>query len=274
MDHYAVMGNPIAHSQSPRIHSLFAEQTGQDLDYRAILVERGGFPQAVRRFRDEGGKGLNVTVPFKQEAWELADERSVEAERAGAVNTLAFREDGGIYGHNTDGIGLLRDLTVNLGLELAHRRILVLGAGGAVRGVLEPLLAGGPERLTIANRTVERATDLAGAFADLGPIEGCGFESLAGKAFDLVINGTAASLEGEVPPLPESAMVPDTVCYDMMYAAEPTAFMRWAERHGGHGRDGLGMLVEQAAESFLLWRGVRPETAAVIRTLRGAPAAA
>ncbi|HKJ77646.1 MAG TPA: shikimate dehydrogenase [Gammaproteobacteria bacterium] len=274
MDHYAVMGNPIAHSKSPRIHSLFAEQTGQELDYRAILVEKDEFPQAVRHFRDEGGKGLNVTVPFKQQAWELAETRSPEAERAGAVNTLAFREDGAIYGHNTDGIGLLRDLTDNLGLDLAHRRVLVLGAGGAVRGVLQPLLEAKPERLTIANRTVARASELADAFADLGPIEACGFDALGGKAFDLVINGTAASLEGEVPPIPESAMVPDTVCYDMMYGTEPTAFMRWAERHGGHGRDGLGMLVEQAAESFLLWRGVRPDTADVIRSLRGALAAA
>lgn len=268
MDQYAVMGNPIGHSQSPRIHTLFAEQTGQALEYRAIEVAEGGFPEAVRAFRDGGGRGLNVTVPFKQEAWALVEKRSREAERAGAVNTIAFSDDGTLYGHNTDGIGLLRDITVNLGLEVAGRRVLVLGAGGAVRGVLQPLLRAHPGRVVIANRTAERAVELAEAFADLGAVEGCGFDGLAGQAFDLAINGTAASLGGEVPPIPESALAPDAICYDMMYAAEPTPFMQWAERHGGHGVDGLGMLVEQAAESFLLWRGVRPGTDPVIQAVR------
>lgn len=265
---YAVMGNPIAHSKSPRIHALFAEQTGEPVEYLAIQVDVGGFKQAVGNFQATGGQGLNVTVPFKQEAWELVDERSERAELAEAVNTIRF-DAGRSFGDNTDGVGLIRDLLDNLGLTLAGKRVLLLGAGGAARGVLGPLLEQDPDRLIIANRTPARAKELAAAFAGRVPVEGCGFEALAEREMDVVINATAASLQGELPPLPEGLLAPGAACYDMMYGAEPTPFMRWAAAHGAEiVSDGLGMLVEQAAASFYVWRGVWPETAAVIRTLR------
>ncbi len=268
VDRYAVMGNPIAHSKSPRIHSLFAEQTGQRLRYEALLVAEDGFTEAVAAFQRAGGRGLNITVPFKQQAWDLVDERGPRAALAGAVNTIAFR-DGHRYGDNTDGVGLVRDLTVNHDTVLHDREVLVLGAGGAVRGVLGPLLEQRPARLVIANRTPSRALELAEAFADLGPVQGGGLPELAGQHFDVVINGTAASLHGEVPPLPDDLLRPGAVCYDMMYGPQPTAFVEWARAHGAaQALDGLGMLVEQAAESFLLWRGVRPDTAPVIAALR------
>jgi shikimate dehydrogenase len=268
-DRYGVMGNPIGHSKSPRIHGLFAEQARQRLTYEAILVEMGGFAQAVGNFQGNGGKGLNVTVPFKQDAWELADERSERAELAGAVNTLLLRPDGTRYGDNTDGIGLVRDLRDNLGARITGARLLILGAGGAVRGVLAPLLDEAPERITIANRTVGKAQELAMLFADRGHVEGVGFDSLPGRPFDLVINGTSASLQGELPPLPDDLLAPGAWCYDMMYSKEPTIFLRWAATHGAARTvDGLGMLVEQAAESFFLWRGVRPDTGPVIAALR------
>ena len=267
-DHYAVMGNPIAHSKSPRIHTLFAEQTGEDLDYAAILVEPGAFPRAVADFQAAGGRGLNITVPFKEEAWSLAVRRSARAERAGAVNTLVLDVSGTQYGDNTDGAGLVRDLTVNHGCLLAHRRVLLVGAGGAARGVIEPLLAEQPALLVNANRTPGKAVELARLFCDLGRIEGCGLTDLEGQAFDVIINATAASLAGQVPSLPD-AVCAGSWCYDMMYASKPTAFMEWASARGAEQcLDGLGMLVEQAAESFYLWRGVRPETAPVIRELR------
>jgi shikimate dehydrogenase len=268
-DRYAVVGNPIAHSKSPRIHALFAAQTGQDLRYEALLAPLDDFAGTVRRFRSEGGRGLNVTVPFKHEAFALADRRTPRAERAGAVNTLTLHADGSIDGDTTDGVGLLTDLTVNHGLDLAGRSLLVLGAGGAVRGVLEPLLAERPARLVIANRTVAKALELAGLFADLGPVEGCGFDALPGRRFDLIVNGTAAGLSNEVPPLPDDVLIEGGACYDMVYADAPTAFVRWArERGAAHALDGLGMLVEQAAESFRIWRGVRPDTRPVIAALR------
>jgi len=267
-DRYAVMGNPIAHSRSPAIHSLFARQTGQRLSYEAILVERGHFAEAVREFRRAGGKGLNITVPFKQEAWALADNLSARAERAGAVNTLRFEADGSLFGENSDGVGLVRDLTVNLKRPLADRRVLLVGAGGAVRGVIGPLLSERPRELVIANRTVEKAEQLAEAFADAGSVAGSGFDAIPGRRFDVVINGTAASLKGELPALPEGILAEGTLCYDMMYAAEPTAFMKWAAARGAAAADGLGMLVEQAAESFFIWRGVRPETLPVIEAVR------
>ncbi len=267
IDLYAVMGNPIAHSKSPRIHTLFAEQTGQRMEYRAIQVDIGGFPQAVGNFEVAGGKGLNVTVPFKQDAFDLMDARSARAARAGAVNTIAL-EDGRRVGDNTDGVGLVADLA-NHGVGLSGRRVLLLGAGGAARGVLAPLLERAPARLLIANRTPEKARELAAAFGDLGPVEGCGFEALAGMQFDVVINATAASLDGRVPDVPERVLAPDAFCYDMMYAAAPTAFVAWARAQGAaQAVDGLGMLVEQAAESFHVWRGVRPQTAPVIAALR------
>lgn len=270
INQYAVMGNPIGHSKSPRIHALFAAQTGQSLEYRAILVEPGHFAAAADAFRDAGGQGLNVTVPFKQDAWRYVDERGSHAERAGAVNTIVFREDGSAFGENTDGIGLVRDLSVNHGFEPAGKRILLLGAGGAARGVLPSLLAEKPEVLVIANRTPARAVELAVMFSDLGPISGCGFDELSGQSFDLIINATAAGLSDAVPPLPDGILNKGGWCYDMMYGDEPTVFVRWGQEHGAaRALDGLGMLVEQAAESFYLWRGVRPQTAPVIAALRG-----
>ncbi len=268
-DAYAVMGNPIDHSKSPQIHTAFARQTGQRLVYTAIQVDRGGFAQAVGNFFAAGGKGLNVTVPFKQEAWALAEVRGAEAERAGAVNTLLQDTQGRLVGRNTDGIGLVRDIRDNHGGEIQGRRVLLMGAGGAARGVLEPLLAQAPSDLFIANRTPGRAVELAADFADLGSLSGGGFEDLAGRRFDLLINASAASLQGEVPPLPDDLLAEGAWCYDMMYGAEPTPFVRWAEAHGAaRALDGLGMLVEQAAESFYIWRGVRPQTAPVIAELR------
>lgn len=271
-DRYAVVGNPIAHSQSPRIHALFADQTGQDVSYTRILAPLDDFERTVRRFVEEGGRGLNVTVPFKQAAWALAKQRGRLAERAGAVNTLSVLESGELRGDNTDGIGLLRDLTINLRVEIRGARVLIAGAGGAARGVLEPLLAEDPQELVIANRTAERAETLASLFAELGPVAGGGFEAIEDRQFDLVINATAAGLKGETPLIPASAIHRGTWCYDMVYGNGLTPFVRWAQARGaGHAVDGLGMLVEQAAESFYLWRGVRPSTAPVIRALRKVP---
>jgi shikimate dehydrogenase len=269
VDRYAVMGNPIAHSKSPQIHQLFAQQTAQSISYEAILVERHGFAEAVAKFLGAGGKGLNVTVPFKQQAWQISDQLSTRAQRAGAVNTLMLRETGALFGDNTDGVGLVRDLTANLGIEVSGRQILMLGAGGAARGVLAPLLEREPARLVIANRTPERAEQLSRLFSDLGPLTACGFDGLGGEEFDIVINATAAGLQGEVPDLPEGLIGPGTCCYDMIYGSAPTAFMRYAHRRGAARTfDGLGMLVEQAAESFRLWRGVSPATGPVIDFLR------
>jgi len=271
-DHYAVMGNPIAHSKSPRIHMLFARQTGQSLDYTGILVEAGGLEAAVTDFAGRGGKGLNITVPFKEDAWRLARTRSTRAERAGAVNTLLLQTDGRHFGDNTDGVGLVRDLRANHAVALQGRRVLLLGAGGAARGVIEPLLEEQPALLVIANRTAARAVELARRFCTLGRVEGCGLDAVAGQSFDVIINATAASLAGSVPAIDPGIITADSYCYDMMYGAEPTAFMRWATGHGAHRvDDGLGMLVEQAAESFYLWRKVRPDTAPVIAALRTGP---
>ncbi|MGD2138453.1 MAG: shikimate dehydrogenase [Gammaproteobacteria bacterium] len=268
-DKYAVMGNPVAHSKSPRIHTLFAAQTGQDLTYEAILVEPGDLAGAVAGFLAGGGRGLNITVPFKEDAWALAATRSERAERAGAVNTLVLNPDGRHFGDNTDGAGLVRDLTANHGAAIAGRRVLLVGAGGAARGVVEPLLLERPALLLVANRTPGKAVELARRFCRLGRIEGCGLDALEGQSFDLVINATAAGLSGTVPALPGGVVTPASWCYDMIYGDAPTAFVRWAERLGAaRAIDGLGMLVEQAAESFHLWRGVRPATGPVIRALR------
>lgn len=268
-DQYAVLGNPITHSKSPRIHAMFAKQTGHRIVYSAIHVDHGGFQQAVGNFQASGGKGLNVTVPFKREAWELVNDRSARAQNAGAVNTIAMRADSRLFGDNTDGVGLLRDLRDNFGAAISGKRVLILGAGGAVRGVLEPLLAERPASLVIANRTADRATDLAQEFSALGSVTGCSFDALLRKQFDLVINATSASLQGDLPPLPDNLLTPGAFCYDLMYNAQPTVFMRWANQHGaGQVADGLGMLVEQAAEAFYLWRGVRPLSAPVIIQLR------
>jgi shikimate dehydrogenase len=274
-DKYAVFGNPIKHSKSPIIHAAFAEQCHQAMRYRAVRVELDGFEAAVRNFFAGGGRGLNITLPFKQQAYALADECSPRAQRAGAVNTLCLQDDGRVFGDNTDGIGLVRDMIANLGWTLQDRRILVLGAGGAVRGVLEPLLRERPRSLTIANRTAARASDLAAAFADLGALDGGGLELLADRQFDVLINATSAGLQGEMPPLTGSLLTERSCCYDMVYGAEPTVFMRWAAQHAAWAvSDGLGMLVEQAAESFYRWRQVRPATGPVINQLRQALAAA
>lgn len=269
-DYYAVMGHPVAHSKSPQIHTLFAAQTAACLRYEAIFVATDGFNAAVSDFQKSGGKGLNITVPFKQEAWHLANKRSDRAELAGAVNTLIIQDDGELYGENTDGKGLVVDLIDNYNIEIASAKILVIGAGGAVRGVLAPLLACNPETITIVNRTTSRAAELAQAFTSLGSIKACSFTELAGQNFDLIINGSSASLHGEVPPLPSNIINQNCCCYDMMYGDKPTPFMVWAKEQGAKKTiDGLGMLVEQAAESFYLWRGIRPETAEVITEIRG-----
>ncbi|NOR51074.1 MAG: shikimate dehydrogenase [Gammaproteobacteria bacterium] len=267
-DAYGVMGNPIGHSRSPQIHAQFAEQTKQRITYEAILVDLGGLENAVGNFQGSGGKGLNITVPFKEDAFRLVDELSLRAKRAQAVNTIKIREDGSLLGENTDGVGLVRDLSDNLKISLKDKNILVLGAGGAVRGVLAPLFSKNPAKITIANRTVSKAESLAISFKDLGDVSASGFEHLA-EPFDLIINGTAASLAGELPPLPDGIVTPDTLCYDMMYAAKPTPFMEWGSAQGaGEVSDGLGMLVEQAAESFKIWRGIEPETGPVIGAIR------
>ena len=270
-DRYAVVGNPIAHSKSPLIHAAFARQTGERLVYEALLAPRDGFAATVAAFRAAGGRGLNVTVPFKLEAFALADRRSARAEAAGAVNTLAFDEDG-IFGDNTDGAGLVRDLVHNLACPLEGRRILLLGAGGAARGVVLPLLAAHPAVVTLANRTEAKAHALVETFrAEAGAtaLDAGGFAALAGRRFDVVINATAASLADQAPALPPALYAVGALAYDMMYGRGDTPFLAAARRDGAARlADGLGMLVEQAAESFLLWRGVRPATAPVLADLR------
>ena len=268
-DRYAVFGNPIAHSKSPQIHSLFAEQTDQNLIYTAELAEVENFDQRIAEFINDNGKGMNITVPFKQQAWEICTTRSERAQRAGAVNTIIVQANGEYFGENTDGLGLVRDLTKNHQVELKGKRILILGAGGAVRGVIEPIMQQAPVELYIANRTFPKALELAVDFSDLGKIKGCGFDALEGQSFDVVINGTSASLHGDLPPLPDELFNNNACAYDMMYAAEPTVFMDWASQHGASRVfDGLGMLVEQAAESFNLWRGVQPDAKPVIDAIR------
>jgi shikimate dehydrogenase len=266
-DQYAVVGNPINHSKSPSIHRQFAEQTGQDMHYNKQLIELGGFAAAAQAFFIQGGRGLNITAPFKQDAFAFAHKLTERAQRASAVNTLALMDDGSILGDNTDGIGMIHDMR-NLGWELAGKRMLILGAGGAVRGVLQPLLAAEPAQVVIANRTLAKAEELAQLFQDLGAVSACGFADLQGQ-FDLVINATSAGWQGELPALPQDLLAPNACCYDMMYSAEPTVFLSWAQAHGAaQAADGLGMLVGQAAESFYLWRHLRPEVVPVITAMR------
>ena len=268
-DRYGVMGYPVSHSRSPVIHRLFALQTGENIQYELLQVAPDKLETAVRQFQRTDGKGLNVTVPFKQEAWEIADELSERARLAGAVNTLMMDEQGSLFGDNTDGVGLIRDLTQNIGFVIEGRHVLLLGAGGAASGVLAPLLEQQPASLHIANRTASRASELATAFVHLGELSASGLEDLPTRQYGLVINASAAGLQGESPVLPVDTIDADTWCYDMVYGSEPTAFMRYAASCGcRHSFDGLGMLVEQAAESFYLWRGVMPETAPVIDILR------
>lgn len=277
-DLYCVFGNPIAHSKSPAIHRAFAAACGQDLRYEARLAPLDGFAAGVAEFVAGGGRGANVTVPFKEEAFRLCTRRSTRAELAGAVNTLSFA-DGEIVGDNTDGAGLVRDIVANLGVALNGRRVLLLGAGGAARGVIEPLLGERPQSLTIANRSADKAELLAQIFQNSAStvnatVDGGNYEKLAGRSFDVVINATSASLAGASLPLPPGLFAAGSLAYDMMYGKGETPFLALARSQGAAGcADGLGMLVEQAAEAFRLWRSVRPATAGVLAELRAALAA-
>ncbi len=270
-DRYAVFGHPIAHSQSPRIHTLFAAATKQAMTYQAEDVPPEGFDEAVRRFVASGGRGLNLTVPLKELAFRMAHSVSPEAARSKAVNTFLVSPDGHIHGDNTDGRGLVRDLTLNLGIPMRGQRILILGAGGATRGILEPLLKLGPAAVTLTNRTAEKALQLVLEFEDLGPLKAVPMEALEDQPYDMILNATAASLSGDLPPLPDHVLADGGTCYDLAYGKEPTPFVEWGLQHGAAiSSDGMGMLVEQAAEAFFLWRGIRPETAPVIETLQRA----
>ena len=263
-ERYAVIGNPVAHSKSPWIHAEFARATGQDMEYQRIEAPLQGFAHAVEVFRKGGGRGANVTLPFKQDAFRYATRLTQRAKAAEAVNTLRF-EDDSVLGDNTDGVGLVNDLQRNLGRAIAGLRVLLMGAGGAAQGVLGPLLAAGPASLVVANRTAEKARALAQRY---GATEGGGYGELAGKQFDLLINATSAGLSAEAPPLPAGVFAPGALGYDMVYGRD-TRFLAMARAAGAEACDGSGMLVEQAAESFLLWRGVRPDSGPVLAALRG-----
>lgn len=265
-DRYAVIGNPIAHSKSPDIHTRFAAQTGQNLVYERILAPLDGFAAAVQDFVQAGGRGLNVTVPFKLDAHALATSLTERAQAAGAVNTLVF-DGSAISGDNTDGVGLVTDIVGNAGITIAGKKVLLLGAGGAARGVILPILHEQPAELMISNRTFAKAAELASIFASHGYVDACEFDALQ-KPFDIIINATSASLDDDVPPISPAVFGAGAFAYDMMYGDAPTAFMRFALEHGASVRDGLGMLVEQAAESFFIWRGVRPDTRPVFADLR------
>jgi shikimate dehydrogenase len=273
-DQYAVIGNPIEHSKSPWIHAKFAAQTGEPIEYGRILGPLGGFLDEAKRFRDAGGRGMNVTVPFKLDAHAFADSLSPRAAAAGAVNTLSFGADG-VRGDNTDGVGLVRDIEVNLGVSLKSARILLLGAGGAARGVVLPIFDRAPAALTIVNRTAAKALVLVDQFAENAAqsnvrFSGGGADAAETGQYDVVINATAGSLDAALPDCDDSAFGPGTLAYDMMYGPKPTVFIQHAQKLGARAADGLGMLVEQAAESFFIWRGVRPNGGAVLRELRGA----
>lgn len=267
-DKYAVVGYPVAHSWSPFIHGLFAKQTGHALTYSRLEVPPEALNDRVVEFFAADGQGLNITLPHKQAACLIARERTPRAEMAGAVNTLALRSSG-LFGDNTDGAGLITDLTRNLSFDIRGTRVLLLGAGGAARGVLGPLLEADPEYLEISNRNEERAKELAHEFSTLGTVHGCGFDGIANTTFDLVLNATSASLQDTIPPIPPAVIGPTTLCYDMAYGKGDTAFTRWSKSAGaGRAETGWGMLVEQAAESFLIWRGIKPSTAPVIAAVK------
>jgi len=269
MDRYAVVGNPIAHSKSPQIHEAFARSTGQAMTYERILAPIGGFAEVAEKFAREGGKGLNVTVPFKLDAFAVAHTASERAQAAGACNTLK-RDAGGWYADNTDGAGIVRDLTANLHVRIEGADVLVLGAGGAARGILLPMFACKPRSLVLSNRTQEKADALVAKFRDRGPVSAARPAEIEGRTFDLVINATSAGLEGETAWLwPAGIFRPGAFAYDLIYGNGSTLFLRWSQAQGvSRTADGIGMLIEQAAESFLLWRGVRPETAPVFELLR------
>lgn len=270
-DKYAVIGNPVAHSKSPLIHAEFARQTGQSISYTAILAPLDGFKKTLLNLRAEGGKGANVTLPFKREAWSLANVHTGYALEAGAVNTILFKGSD-IIGHNTDGIGLIRDIKGNLNFSIEGKRLLLMGAGGATYGVMEPLLREQPEQLVVANRTLSKAVSLVAHFERLQTfsaqgITACSYEALAGMQFDLLINATSAGLDGTMPPLPPDVFAAGALAYDMVYG-RAMPFLEFARERGARTADGLGMLVEQAVESFFIWRGVRPQAAPVIAKIR------
>ena len=266
-DRYAVVGYPIGHSYSPLIHRLFAEQTGENLTYTRLAAKPEKFHRAVRRFAADGGKGLNVTVPHKEAAVELADETGPEAERAGAVNTLSFTDDGRIRGDNTDGIGFCHDIERNRGLDLREKRMLLLGAGGAARGVLAALSGAGLDELMVANRTVRKAVNLLAAVGAPAHFSACSLTQVADhEPFDIVVNATSLGLHAKELPFSPNCLDTGTFAYDLVYGPQETPFVEWATRHGaGEAVQGWGMLVEQAAESFNIWRGVRPDTAPVLK---------
>jgi len=268
VDRYGVMGFPVSHSRSPVIHRLFALQTGQNIQYELLQVKPDNLETAIKQFERTGGKGLNITVPHKSEVAKLVDQMSERASTAGAVNTLVFQDDE-IFGDNTDGAGFLRDLSSNIGVKLEDANILILGAGGATRGLISPLLDAEPASLMVANRTLGKAKGLADHFSTQGPISACRFQDVRKlPMYDLVINATSAGLKGETPPYPEDAINEHTICYDLSYGLTATPFSRWASEQGAaRSVMGWGMLVEQAAESFNLWRGVRPDTAAVLKQI-------
>ena len=269
VQNYAVFGNPVSHSKSPLIHSLFARQTNIHLHYQAIEVPVDAFPVYLNAFAAQSGKGLNITVPFKQAAYNACQVLSNAANKAQSVNTISCDDSGQNHGDTTDGNGLLNDLTINNDVVIKDRSVLVLGAGGSVRAILEPLCNAQPQTLVIANRTLSKAEQLAEQFSDLNNIEVSAFNELDQWQFDLIINATSSSLSGELPPLPDSILKPGACCYDLMYAETDTVFMQWARAQGAAKvLDGIGMLVEQAAESFLIWHGVKPETVPVMQALR------
>ena len=276
-DFYCVMGHPVEHSRSPWIHARFAELTGQRLSYERRLVPLDGFAQALADFAVAGGRGCNITVPFKLEAAQRATQRNERVQLAGAANTLSF-QDGAIVADNTDGLGLVADITRNAGFDLAGRDVLLVGAGGAAAGALGPLLAAGPRRVVVANRTLARAQALVQSHAHLATLQKTELSALTPHAleayltqketFDIVINASASSLAGDAVPVPASVLRAGALAYDMMYGPAAQGFLDWASAHGAHARDGLGMLVEQAAEAFVIWRGVRPPGAQVLAELR------
>ncbi len=265
---YGVVGHPVAHSWSPFIHGMFAKATGQQITYRLFDILPANFRREILQLFADGVRGLNITLPHKQAAAEIVNELTPRASRAKAVNTLMLRDDATLLGDNTDGAGLTRDLEHNLNFDLANKRVLILGAGGAVRGVLAPLMEHRLLELVIANRTPARARALADEFADLGPISGCSFSEVRGPHYDLILNATSASLQGEMPEMPVGLVGEDTLCYDMAYGRGHTPFTLWAKAlHAKRTTKGWGMLVEQAAESFYMWRAIRPDTQPVLEAL-------
>lgn len=266
--HYAVIGNPIKHSKSPQIHSLFAQQEKIQIDYQRILADTSEFIESVENFHRKGGLGLNITVPFKIEAYQACHQLNDYAQAAKAVNTITFNDQLGWLGANTDGVGLLQDLKINLGFDLHNKKILILGAGGASQGILLPLLQEKPKQLIIANRTVEKAIALANEFKSEGHIDACSYEDLT-TPFDIIINATSASLSNDMPPLNSGIVNKESFCYDLAYSDTETPFLTWAQQQNVQScHDGLGMLIEQAAESYFIWRGFRPSTKELFKTLR------